>query len=211
MSSVVLEGTEVLKKEKGSWWGVSAGFVYEHFRTGPKEGLSSDEAQNRLRKFGENQLPEQKRVSPLKLFLNQFSSLIVWILIGAGFIAGILGEWIDAWAITVIVFLNAILGFIQEYQAERSLSALKKLSSPKSKVIRDGTSQIVDSGLLVPGDLVLLEAGDRIPADGRVIYSIQLSTQEAAMTGESTPVHKITEALADESLSIGDRTNMVFM
>src|SRR3989338_7209489 len=113
MSSVVLEGAEVLKKENSSWWGVTTGFVYEHFRTGPKEGLSSNEAQNRLRKFGENQLPEQKRVSPLKLFLSQFSSFIVWILIGATFIAGILCEWVDASAIGVIVILNAVLGFIQ--------------------------------------------------------------------------------------------------
>ena len=115
--------------------------------------------------------------------MSQFSSLIVWILIGAGLIAGVLGEWVDAWAITVIVALNAVLGFVQEYRAERSLAALKKLSSPKSRVIRDGASQIVDSIFLVPGDLVLLEAGDRVPADGRVVYSVQLSAQEAALTG----------------------------
>src|SRR3989338_8893865 len=113
MSSVVLEDRDVLKEEKGAWWGAAAGSIYEHFRTGPKEGLSSNEAQDRLRKFGENQLPEQKRVSPLKLFLSQFSSFIVWILIGATFIAGILCEWVDASAIGVIVILNAVLGFIQ--------------------------------------------------------------------------------------------------
>jgi len=202
---------EWLDHPQKNWWHDSIEEIHHKLQTDLQQGLNAFEAQKRLEKYGFNRLPEQKKISPFRIFLNQFTSLIVWILIGAGFIAGILGEWIDAWAIAVIVFLNAVLGFIQEYQAERSLSALKKLSSPKSKVIRDGASQIVDSSLLVPGDLVLLEAGDHIPADGRVIYSIQLSTQEAAMTGESAPVHKITEALAEENLSIGDRKNMVFM
>ena len=132
----------------------------------------------------------------------RFSSLIVWILIGARSSPEYWGEWIDAWAITVIVFLNAILGFIQEYQAERSLDALK-LSSPRSKVIRDGAPQIVDSNFLVPGDLVLLEAGDRIPADGRVTYSVQLSAQEAALTWESVSVRKITGSADGPDLPFG--------
>ncbi len=202
---------EVLKKENGSWYGATTEAMCEQLKTDPKVGLTSQEAQNRLQEFGENQLPDSKKISPLKILLNQFSSFIVWILIAAAIIAGILGEWIDASAIGVIVLLNAILGFIQEYHAEKSMAALKKLSSPSSKVMRDGALQTVPSKLIVPGDLVLLEAGDRIPADGRVIYSIRLSSQEAALTGESVPVSKIIEPLAENELSIGDRKNMVFM
>lgn len=201
----------MIEKKSPKWWNIAAQDIAAELRTDLKEGLNALEVKKRLEEYGFNQLPEQKRISPVKLFLSQFSSLIVWVLVGAAVIAGILGEWIDAWAITVIVFLNAILGFIQEYQAERSLDALKKLSSPKSKVIRDGASQIVDSNFLVPGDLVLLEAGDRIPADGRVTYSVQLSTQEASLTGESMAVHKVTEALLQKDFSLGDRKNMVFM
>ena len=180
---------EPLSTPNSPWWTREVEDVLLNLKTDRDQGLPSDEARVRLERYGYNRLPEAERISPLKIFFNQFASLIVWILIGAGFIAGILGEWIDAWAITVIVFLNAILGFIQEYQAERSLDALKKLSNPKSKVIRDGASHIADSNFLVPGDLVVLEAGDRIPADGRVIYSVQLSAQEASLTGESTAVH----------------------
>ena len=201
----------MIENKSKKWWNIAAQDIAGELRTDLKEGLNALEVKKRLEEYGLNQLPEQKKISPVKLFLSQFSSLIVWILIGAAFIAGILGEWIDAWAITVIVFLNAILGFIQEYQAERSLDALKKLSSPRSKVIRDGAPQIVDSNFLVPGDLVLLEAGDRIPADGRVTYSVQLSAQEAALTGESVSVRKITEALTAADLPLGDKKNMAFM
>ncbi len=195
---------------KVSVWNFSAEEACRHLQTDIHKGLNQDEAKIRLEKFGPNQLPEQKGVSPLKLFLSQFSSFIVWVLIGAALISGILREWIDASAILFIIILNAVLGFIQEYQAERSLSALRKLSSPSSKVIRDGKIQTISSSLIVPGDLILLEAGDRIPADGRVVDSTQLSAQEAALTGESVPVGKVTKLLEGE-LSLGDRKNMVFM
>lgn len=201
----------MIEKESPKWWKLAAQDIAEELHTDLKGGLTALEVKKRLEEYGPNRLPEQKKVSPVKLFLSQFSSLIVWILIGAAAIAGILGEWIDAWAITVIVVLNAVLGFVQEYRAERSLAALKKLSSPKSKVLRDGASQIVDSVFLVPGDLVLLEAGDRVPADGRVVYSVQLSVQEAALTGESMPVPKIIEAMTADDLPLGDKKNMAFM
>ena len=115
----------MIENKSKKWWNIAAQDIAGELRTDLKEGLNALEVKKRLEEYGFNQLPEQKKISPVKLFLSQFSSLIVWILIGAAFIAGILGEWIDAWAITVIVFLNAILGFIQEYQAERSLDALK--------------------------------------------------------------------------------------
>lgn len=192
------------------FWNLSAEEVCGQLQTDIHQGLKEDEAKLRLEKFGPNQLPDQKRISALKLFLNQFSSLIVWVLIGAAVISGVLKEWIDASAILIILILNAVLGFFQEYSAEKSLSALRKLSSPTSKVIRDGKIQTISSSLIVPGDLILLEAGDRIPADGRVVDSAQLSAQESALTGESVPVGKITKTLEGE-LSLGDRKNMVFM
>ena len=201
----------MIEKKSEKWWNIAVEDIAAELRTDLKEGLNALEVQKRLEEYGFNRLPEQKKISPVKLFLSQFSSLIVWILIGAAFIAGILGEWIDAWAITVIVVLNAVLGFVQEYRAERSLAALKKLSSPRCRVIREGTLQMVDSDQVVPGDIVALEAGDRIPADGRVVYSVQLSAQEAALTGESLPVHKTTEAMTAEDLPLGDKKNMAFL
>lgn len=204
-------GAEIDKaSKKVSVWNLSAEETCRHLQTDIHKGLKEDEAKLRLEKFGPNQLPEQKRVSSLKLFLNQFSSFIVWVLIGAALISGILREWIDASAILIIIILNAVLGFVQEYHAEKSLSALRKLSSPSSKVIRDGKIQTISASLIVPGDLILLEAGDRVPADGRVVSSAQLSAQEAALTGESVPVGKVTKMLEGE-LSLGDRKNMVFM
>lgn len=194
-----------------TWWNQSPENVCHNLQTDLRRGLSSIEAEKRLQKFGPNQLPEQRRVSPLTLLIDQFSSFIVWTLIAAAFIAGFLGEWIDATAIGVIVVLNALLGFFQEFRAEKSLAALRKMATPFSKVIRDGELQTLPSEKIVPGDLVLVEAGDRIPADGRIIQSIELSTQEAALTGESMPIHKIAELLEKPNLQVGDKKNMGFL
>ncbi len=197
--------------EKKLWWSFSTEQSFKELDTNPDQGLSPAAVKIRLESYGFNELPEPKPPSSFKLFLNQFSSFIVWILIIAAVIAGILGEWIDAIAILVIVILNAIIGFVQEINAERSLAALKKLATPTCKVIRDGVLQTVLSREIVPGDLILLEAGDLIPADGRVIQSVQLSTQEASLTGESLSIHKMTDPLAKSELPIGDRKNMAFM
>lgn len=194
-----------------AWWNQSPENVCHNLQTDLHKGLSSEEAEKRLQKFGPNQLPEQKRVSPLTLLISQFSSFIVWTLIAAAFIAGFLGEWIDATAIGVIVVLNALLGFFQEFRAEKSLAALRKMATPFSKVIRDGELQTLPSEKIVSGDLVLIEVGDRIPADGRIIQSIELSTQEAALTGESMPIHKIAELLDKPNLQVGDKKNMGFL
>lgn len=198
-------------KNVNTWWNQSPENVCNHLETDLHKGLSSEEAEKRFQKFGSNQLPEQKRVSPLTLLISQFSSFIVWTLIVAAFIAGFLGEWIDATAISVIVILNALLGFFQEFRAEKSLAALRKMATPFSKVVRDGELQTLPSEKIVPGDLVLIEAGDRIPADGRIIQSIELSTQEAALTGESMPVHKIADSLEKPNLQVGDKKNMGFL
>lgn len=202
---------KVEPKKINTWWNQSPEDVCRNLNTDLHKGLSNEETKKRLQKFGPNQLPEKKRVSPLTLLINQFSSFIVWTLIAAAIVAGFLGEWVDATAIGVIVILNGIIGFFQEFQADKSLAALRKMATLSSKVIRNGELQTLPSENIVPGDLVLIEAGDRIPADGRIIQSIELSTQEAALTGESMPIHKIAELLEKPDLAIGDRKNMGFL
>lgn len=194
-----------------NWWLQSKEEICRNLNTDPHQGLSKSEAQKRLQEFGYNQLLEQPKVSVLRLFLYQFSSVIVGILIVAAIIAGVLREWSDALAIILIVILNALLGFFQEHRAERSLTALRKMVTPSSKVIRDGKLQTLPSKEVVPGDLVLIEAGDRIPADGRFIQSFGLSAQEAALTGESMPVHKMKDPLEAYDLSVSDKKNMGFL
>jgi Ca2+-transporting ATPase len=175
-------------------------------------GLSDAEARKRLAEHGPNQLLEKKGSSPFVLFLDQFRNFIIWVLIGAALVSGFLQEWVDALAIIAIVILNAILGFIQEHRAERSLAALKRLSSPTSKVIRDGEHSALPSADLVSGDLVELEAGDSIPADSRLVWiSANFGAQEASLTGESTPVPKTVHALEEKEVPLGDRANMVYM
>lgn len=194
-----------------NWWLQSEQEVSRNLQTDSHRGLSRSEARKRLQEFGHNQLLEKRKVSAFYLFFCQFSNFIVWILIAAAIIAGILREWIDAFAIIIIVILNALLGFFQEYKAERSLSALRKMITRSSKVIRDGKLQTVPSKEIVPGDLILIEAGDHIPADGRFIRSFGLSTQEAALTGESVAIHKITDVLEGQDLAVGDKKNMGFL
>lgn len=174
-------------------------------------GLTEREAEHRLTTVGPNELPEAPPPSPLKILLAQFSSLIVWVLIGAALVSGLLQEWIDAAAIVAIVVLNAILGFVQEFRAERSLAALRKLSVATARVIREGVARSIPARELVPGDLIQVEAGDRIPADSRLIYATSLQTQEASLTGESTPVSKSAALIPQTEVPLGDRRNMLFM
>jgi len=173
-------------------------------------GLASDEARNRLEQFGPNELIEKKRKSWVMMFLDQFKDFMILVLIAAAVIAGVLGEPSDTIAITVIVLLNAVLGFVQEYRAEKAMAALKKMAGSSATVLRDGRPEMINAEQLVPGDLVFLEAGNVVPADVRLTEAIQLRTGEAALTGESMPVEKQTEALPVEDLSLGDRTNMVY-
>ncbi|MCK9615415.1 MAG: calcium-transporting P-type ATPase, PMR1-type [Candidatus Omnitrophica bacterium] len=195
-----------------NFYNLSIQGIAEALNANIDKGLSSDEASKRLSDFGLNQLEEKKKISPFEIFFEQFNDFIIWILIGAAVVSGFLGEWIDALAIVAIVILNAILGFIQEYRAEKSLAALKKLSSPTSKVIRNAERQIVSSLHLVPGDLIELEAGDNVPADSRVIWhTSNFSVLEASLTGESTPVAKTLHALEEKKIPLADRANMVYM
>lgn len=193
------------------FWTQSLSEVALSFKTDLSNGLSRDEGEKRLREYGENTLPKKGRFVWWKLLLGQFSSLIIWLLIGAAIVAGLLGEVIDAWAIVAIVLLNAILGFVQEFRAESSLEALQELSAPISKVIRGGVLQMIPSKEVVPGDLLLLEAGDRIPADGRIVDHAHLTVEEASLTGESVPVAKSEKVMEGAELPLGDRRNMVYM
>jgi len=159
---------------------------------GAKEyrGLSTQEIEDRLKEYGLNELQGKKGVSPVKIFLSQFNDLIIWILIVATLISGVMGDKADAITILIIVIMNAILGFVQEYKTEKSLEQLKKLSSPTAKVMRNGKIEVINSIYLVPGDLVILESGDRIPADSILVEGTNVMIDESLLTGESVGVHK---------------------
>jgi Ca2+-transporting ATPase len=174
-------------------------------------GLSGAEAASRLITHGRNELPEAPPPSPFHIFFAQFSSLIIWVLIGAAVVSGVLQEWLDAGAILAIVVLNALLGFVQEYKAERSLAALKRLSIVMARVLRDGAVHVIPAHELVPGDLILVEAGDHVPADARIVSVARMRTQEATLTGESTPVEKSSALLSAPDLPIADQSNMLFL
>jgi len=176
-----------------------------------KNGLNSSEVKGRQRKFGPNQLPDQQRRTLFSLLLEQFKDFMVLVLIGAVIISGLLGQVEDAIAIIAIVILNAIMGFVQEYRAEKSLQALKKLAAPEATVLRNGAKKKVPTEELVPGDIIYLESGDKIPADVRLIELSSLEVNEASLTGESIPVKKETEAIKDEDIALGDRKNMAYM
>jgi len=174
------------------------------------DGLSQEEAQKRLAQFGPNELVTKEKISPWLIFLEQFKSVLIIILLIAVVLSAILGEVVDAIIISVIVVFACGLGFIQEYRAERAMEALKKMAAPTASVLRDGTETEIPSTELIPGDIILLRTGDRIPADARLIEAINLKTDEAPLTGESVPIEKISGPIEGE-VNVGDRRNMVFM
>lgn len=197
------------------WHSLPIEEVYAKLGSGPA-GLSSKDAEERLGKYGFNELREVKRVSAFQILINQFKSLFVLLLIFAAVVSALISithgseELADAAVIALIVVINAVIGFFQEYRSEKALEAMKRLTAPKARVLRDGEVQTIPARLLVPGDLILLEEGDRIPADCRLVEAFELKTDEAILTGESTPVEKSTEVL-DPKTPLHDRRNMVFM
>jgi P-type Ca2+ transporter type 2C len=195
-----------------TWWHLEVEEVSRRLETNGKTGLSAASAAAKLEKHGPNELQEKKGRGPLAIFLDQFKALMIWVLIGAALVSGFLKEWVDAVAILAIVILNAILGLVQEYRAEKSLAALKKLSAPSAKVIRGGASQVIPARELVPGDLVEIEAGDHIPADSRIAWhTSNFAVQEASLTGESTPVNKTDLALEEKDIPLAERANIVYL
>ncbi|GIO10731.1 calcium-translocating P-type ATPase, SERCA-type [Cohnella xylanilytica] len=197
--------------EGKAWHQLTENELASALGTDAKGGLSPEEAARRLRDRGPNELSERQGESPIKLFINQFKDFMVLVLAGATVISGLLGEMLDALTIIAIIVLNGVLGFFQEYRAEKSLKALKELSAPSAKTIRGGSMVVVPAKELVPGDLVLLESGDRVPADLRLIESNQCTIEEAALTGESVPVVKTAAPIDSPELPLGDRKNCGYL
>ena len=175
----------------------------------PVRGLSDEEVVGRRGRHGENRVAGDPGARPLAMLARQFTDLMIVVLLVAAATAGLIGEAMDAIAIMVIVALNAIIGFIQEYRAERALAALQELSAPQVQVVRTGRSERVPEAAVVPGDIVLLEAGNLVPADLRVIETADLSVDEAALTGESVPVTKDADARVPADAPLAERATMV--
>ncbi len=174
------------------------------------DGLSFDEAARRLEEYGRNELKEKQQRTLFMMVLDQFRDFMILVLLAAAVISGVIGEVTDTIAIIVIVVLNAIIGFVQEFRAEKAMKALKKMAAPTAIVMRDGMPLNIPGAEIVPGDLIILEAGNIVPADIRLIEAVQLRVEESALTGESVPVEKHTDTIHDETLPVGDRKNMVF-
>ena len=193
------------------WYKFDVETVEEELKTSVNDGLSKSEAQNRLTQYGPNELIDRGTKSVWLILLDQFKDVMVVILFVAALVSLVLQEYVDVIVIMAIVVINAIIGFSQEYRAERAVAALKKLAVPTVKVRRDGRIEEISARELVPGDVVILEAGNLAPADGRLLTSVNLKVEEAALTGESEAVVKVTDALTDEDKPVGDRRNMIFM
>jgi Ca2+-transporting ATPase len=194
---------------KAAFFTLTPEAVQDTLGTGPN-GLTYSEAKARLERFGPNELAAAKKISPLLILIRQFGNLLMLILIAATVISFLLGEHLDAYVIMAIVAASALLGFVQEYRAEKAAAALQKLAAPTATVIRDGLELTVPSLEVVPGDLIVLHTGDRVAADARLLQAVNLMADEALLTGESQPVQKDLEPLPNPQTAIGDRRCMVF-
>ncbi|MGK0410769.1 MAG: Ca2+-transporting ATPase, partial [Shewanella psychromarinicola] len=173
-------------------------------------GLTTEQAKKRLIEYGHNAIIQKRRRSLLYILLGQFSDFMIIVLLVAAVISGFIGEPQDTIAILVIVLLNAVIGTVQEFKAERAVAALRKMAAPEAYVLRDGHQVTLGATELVPGDVVILEAGNIVPADLRLLEKEELLVDESTLTGESHAIEKQTEPLADTALAIGDRVNLVF-
>lgn len=193
-----------------AWHVLTAPAVAQQLTVDPQMGLSADEVARRLSTYGLNAIQEHRARSPWRMLLDQFTDFMILVLIAAAIISGMIGEPPDAIAIMVIVLLNGVIGFIQDYRAERAVAALKLLAAPNAKVLREGKPATIPASQLVPGDVVALEPGDGVPADMRLVETVQLKLEEAALTGESVPVEKQARPLPEVELPLGDRLNMAY-
>lgn len=195
---------------KPHWYQLSIKEVFDKLKAS-EDGLTETDIKNRLSQYGPNRLAEEERISKLKILLDQFKSPLIYILIFAAAVTTILKEYIDTGVILIVVILNTIIGFIQEYKAEESVRALKKMVVPKARVLRSGKEKEINSEELVPGDIVLLASGAKVPADIRLFKTIELKIDEAMLTGESIPSEKTVHSIKEKDLTPGDQKNMAFM
>src|SRR5215470_12942731 len=191
------------------WHALAADDVLKRLATSTEKGLDAGEASTRLQKYGPNRLPEGKKQGPLMRFLSQFNNILVYVLLGAGFTKLMLNLWVDAGIIFGVVILNALLGFIQEGKAEKALDSIRNMLSAEARTVRGGETRMIPAEQLVPGDIVLLESGDKVPADLRLADAKNLRTEEAALTGESVPADKSIDPVPEKA-TVGDRDSMAF-
>ena len=196
-------------KQSNDWHTKNKEEVFAEFNS-TVSGISQEEAQARLAQYGPNEIQSAHRITPWAILLEQFKNVLILILLGATALSFFLGHGVESIVIAVIVLFAVLLGFIQEYRAERAIDALRQMAAPTATVVRGGEEIKIPAREVVPGDVVILHMGDRIPADGRVIESINLQVEEAALTGESVPVEKHTDPLPTQDLPVGDRKNMVY-
>lgn len=194
------------------WFSKTQKEVLEELNVNPAVGLTSKEAETRLERYGPNKLKGKPKKSLVSLFFAQLNDMLIYVLLSAATITMIIGEFVDAIIILLVVILNALIGVVQEYKAEKAIEALQKMTTPKSLVRRDGEIKEISSEQIVPGDIVIIDAGRFIPADLRLIESVNLQIEESALTGESVPTDKDANALyKDPKTPIGDQSNMAFM
>ena len=191
------------------WHALTVHEVLKRLATSTDKGLAVGEASTRLQKYGPNRLPEGKKRGPLMRFISQFNNILVYVLLGAGFTKMMLGLWIDASIILGVVILNGLLGFIQEGKAEKALDSIRNMLSAEARTLRGGEARMIPAEQLVPGDIVLLESGDKVPADLRLANIKNLRTEEAALTGESVPADKTIDPVPEKA-TVGDRESMAF-
>ena len=191
--------------------------VLNHFETDVASGLNDGQVATKRMKYGKNKLREKKKKTTMQRFIDQFKDVMILILIAAAIVSFVVicmeqnwGELFEPALIVLIVIVNAIMGVMQESKAEKALDALKNMSAPHARVIRNGKEMVIDADELVPGDIIKIEAGDFVPADARLITSASLKSEESALTGESVPSEKNATDVIDEKAALGDRTNMVF-
>ncbi|MCU0600015.1 MAG: HAD-IC family P-type ATPase [Desulfobacterales bacterium] len=193
-----------------NWYQINIEEIFKKLESS-SDGLSDSEAKGRLSTYGPNKLSEQEKISKLRILIHQFTSPLIYILLISALVTFFLAEYTDTAVILFVVLVNAVIGYVQEYKAERSVRALTQMVVPKAKALRDGQEKEINSEDLVPGDVVLLASGAKVPADIRLFHTIELKVEEAMMTGESVPAEKNAAFLAHENLSPGDQINMAFM
>ncbi|MFW5663710.1 MAG: cation-transporting P-type ATPase [bacterium] len=200
---------EVKEKKKTRWHSMEAQEVVKEFDTSESEGLSKDEAGKRLEEHGRNELPGGKKQSWWMRLLQQFNNVLIYVLLAAALITALMEHWIDMWVILAVVIINALIGFIQEGKAEKALEGIRNMLSIEAVVMRGGEKKTIDAEELVPGDIVFLKSGNKIPADIRLFKSKDLRVEESPLTGESTAVEKSTNAVSEDAV-IGDQSSMAF-